>query len=233
MSWLSACESRLADPAPGMICISTAGSNDNFVAPVRNLSVAGEADWRVPRELSEIDDGAALLAFYRRYRSLHLYDGYVHETQLPIAQGVVLYDPADWQKHTASTVAEWDSYLTADDVLPYAKEDFIAIGHPGGAWNTIHLVVRGIAKGRVFWWDWDGPPTTKQDCLAVSFATFLHFLFTTDPVVLLNTIFGSPSVYFDGHTDQQWIPHKYVPDRSVLNTDENGMLLSDTPGPPV
>jgi hypothetical protein len=216
--WLDELEEMLQHPAPGFACNRPPSRTARHLTRVRNT-----ASRHAPaRELANVrdlkvrgaDDAAKL---YAKYNGFHVFA----PTQTSEAKGwdrggFRLFAIEEWQKRTAEIRKEWKEVLggwSADD-LPYLPDQFIAIGHPEGAWNYVHWIVEGPNAGRIYWWAWTMVAVARE-YIAASFPEFISKL-CRDPAKMLNDDFGCYTRYYDGVTDTQWVPLKYVSDVSKV-----------------
>jgi hypothetical protein len=214
---LDSFESLLRHPAPAFEC---AASGRRFIAPVRH-DVSPPAPGELLSRIPEIPGSAAAREFYARSNGALLFAAppafRARVAEAPDA-GIEIFSIEQWDEKTRENVDEWAQTAEDgfDEALPYTRDDFIAIGHPRGSWNYFHWVIRGPAAGRVFWWAWTMPPWSADDALAPNFRAFVGKICSDTASLVEEVFFAGYTNYWDGSTDTQWVPHRYVPDARLL-----------------
>lgn len=212
-------KATLGHPAPGVVCYACGDDErrEAYVAAVAHTAGCPEPlpDDACVRDAVQVD--ATLGKIYSAFNGLHLFDAVVREprsAELGVAEGFRLFRLDELTERTAETREQWLRDLSDwPEPLPYGPDDFVSIGHPCGSWNYVHLVVRGPARGLLFWWPWTMPPESIDDATAGSTAELINALID-DPAFVLNEVFCCYSRYSDGETETQWIPSRYVSDRN-------------------
>jgi hypothetical protein len=215
--WLDDLTAFLSHPAPGFICRKVGDESKTRVAAVRHVRRPPAAAATLRRcHALHVPSIEQAIEFLERYDGIHLYTP-VQQTsneEWKMA-GIEVFPREHWEQRTTELRQQWAEQFdggdgTAESELPFGRHDFVAIGHPSGSWNYFHWVTRGSNAGRIYWWPWTMPPE-KDEFFASSFAEFIAKLYA-DPATLLNDELGGYTRYFDGNTESQWYPDRYVAD---------------------
>jgi hypothetical protein len=207
-------EALLAHPAPAFACFACGDDKESeaLIAPVTHVANP-PADVTALGRIPDVPGADAARRFYGSHDGGLLYTakGSMVDQGGP-EEGIEIFPLHEWAARTQETVDFWNDSEYADDEMPYARNDFIAIAHSRGASTYIHWVVRGPNVGNVYWWATTIPPGAADPPLANSFEEFIDII-CTKPVYFLNDLLYCYTRFSDGKTDTQWIPKRYIADR--------------------
>jgi hypothetical protein len=221
-------ESLLSHPAPAFVCRSFEDAR-KFVVVVRH-EAGPPASAELLAQIPELKDAEVARDVFARHNGALLFAApsafHAQMPDLPDA-GMEIFPVETWREKTDEIVDQWAETAEEgfDDGLPYTRNDFVAIGHPRFSSNSFHWVTRGPAAGRIFWWPWTMPPSSKRDCYAKDFGQFLTKLCGATDRLVRELFFAGYTRYGDGRTAAQWNPERYVADARALRRDEGGYLI--------
>ena len=210
-------EALLAHPAPAFACYDCGDpkEKESFVAPVSHIANA-PANVTALARIPDVPGADAARSFFQSHDGGLLYTakGSMAAQGGP-EEGIEIFPLHEWDARTQETVEFWNESEYLDNEMPYGRDDLIAIAHSRGASTYIHWVVRGPNAGKVYWWPTTMPPGANDPPLAKSFAEFIDIICTM-PVHFLNEMLFCYTRFSDGKTDEQWIPKRYIADRTSL-----------------